>query len=110
METTKEKTKIKLIDRITINSILPDKGNLKELTIRNDIREKVQLKQTEFEDFEMKFTETTIGFNQKGSDAEFEFEFTDAESDEMKSILNKLNEKSELTIQSARLCKIFNVK
>ena len=44
-------TKIKLIDRITLGSIFPEKGNVKELIIRGDIRKKIELTQSELEKY-----------------------------------------------------------
>lgn len=103
-------TKINLIDRITIQSIMPEKGNLKQLIIRKDIKKKVQITQKEIEDFEIRFDETRMMLNQKGLESEFEIEFSDLESKEIKSILSELNNKGELTEQLLNLCETFKVE
>lgn len=99
-----------LLDRIMIQTIFPESGNRKEITIRKDINEKVKLTQSDFEKYEMVFNEKGgVSWNQEGAKAEFPIEFTKLEEDEIVACLKSLDTNKKLKFDHDGLCNLFDI-
>jgi len=99
--------KIKLIDRITLPSIFPEKSSFEKLIIVADIQKKIALTQEEVTDFEIKSTEGMVKWNEKGGTTEFDIDFTESETNLISDLLKKLSVDESLTAHTLQLYKLF---
>lgn len=99
--------KIKLIDRITLPSIFPEKSSFEKLIIVGDIQKKITFTQEEVKDFEIKTENNMVTWNQKGGTTEFDIDFTESESNMIVDLLKKLSKEEALTAQTLQLYKLF---
>lgn len=100
--------KLKLIDRLTLPTIFPQKSSFEKLIIIDDIKKKIALTQKEIKDFEIETTtENTIKWNEKASTKEFDIEFTESEVNMIADQLKKLSKEEALTARTFQLYKVF---
>ena len=100
--------KLKLIDRLLLPSILPQKSDFVTLKIVKDINEKVDIAQDEIVKYEIKAVQDGVmGWNKDGSEATFEIEFTELENGVIKKSLEELDEKKELRMSLYGLVEAF---
>jgi len=109
MKTIKnEAMKIKLIDRILLIGLMPQKGKFEDLVISEDIINKIKIKQDEIVKFEIKSQGEQTTWNNEGVISEFNVDFTSLEVDLIKKQLTILNENNELTKDFLPIYKLFN--
>lgn len=99
--------KLTLLEKITIPSLLKKEGDFKTIILNKDILEKVKISQDELKEFDIKASEKSLTWNEKGVNAEFEIEFTDFEKLEIKLALQKLDEEKKITIDYTSLYEKF---
>jgi len=101
------KVNVGLTHRVHLISTLPVEGDFISLTIKKDILEKVNLTQKEITDWEIKFLgDGRITWN-ADKVKKIEIQFTDVETEMIKSILTNLNNEKKLTEQSYELYDMF---
>ena len=102
------RVKLAVADRLQFAGFIPEEGNFLDLTLRNDILNKVSLTQKEIADWEVKPEGNNIRWSaEKAKD--IDIEFTDSESEFLRSKLEKLNETNKLSPQTFNLYKLFVV-
>jgi len=101
------KFKLTLLDRLMIPSILKKEGNYSQMIINKDITKKCQLTQKELKDFEVVEFGPQIRWNEKGTKASFQIDFTDLELKEIRDGLKKLNDENKLTTELIPVYEIF---
>ncbi len=107
-KTQNKKKALSLLDRVTLPSALPQKSDIKTMIIVNDINTKIKITQKELKDFEVTaLPNGALGWNQKGIDSKFEYEFTDLEDQTIKEGLTGMNERKELTSDHVGLWNLF---
>jgi hypothetical protein len=99
--------KLKLINRISLPSLFPQKSSFEKLIILNDIQNKIKLTQEEVTKFEVKSSDTSITWNDNGSKAEFDIDFTESESNLIADLLKTLSKEESLTLETLELYKLF---
>lgn len=101
------KFKLTLLDRLMIPSILKKEGNYSQMIINKDITKKCQLTQKELKDFEVVEFGPQIRWNEKGTKASFQIDFTELELKEIREGLKKLNDENKLTTELIPVYEIF---
>jgi len=101
------KFKLTLLDRLMIPSILKKEGNYSQMIINKDITKKCQLTQKELKDFEVVEFGPQIRWNEKGTKASFQIDFTELELKEIRDGLKKLNDENKLTTELIPVYEIF---
>lgn len=102
--------KFNLLEKIMISNILPAEGNIKTLMIIKDIKKKVELTQDDYKEYDINVMPNgTIRWSEKGSLAEFEIEFTELETIEIKLALQKLDKEKKLSIDHLSLVNLFGI-
>ena len=101
------KFKLTLLDRLMIPSILKKEGNYSQMIINKDITKKCQLTQKELKDFEVQEFGPQIRWNEKGTKASFQIDFTDLELKEIRDGLKKLDDENKLTTELIPVYEIF---
>lgn len=101
------KFKLTLLDRLMIPNILKKEGNYSQMIINKDITKKCQLTQKELKDFEVVEFGPQIRWNEKGTKASFQIDFTDLELKEIRDGLKKLNDENKLTTELIPVYEIF---
>lgn len=104
------KFKVTLLDRLMIPSILKKEGNYTEMIINKDINQKCQLTQKEVKDFEVVQFGPQIKWNEKGTKASFQIDFTDLELKEIRDGLKKANDENKLTTDLIPIYETFVIK
>ena len=99
--------KIKLIDRITLPSIFPEKSSFEKLIIIGDINNKIKITQDEITKFDIKTKDNSVTWNEEGAKSEFDIEFTESESNMIAELLKKMSKEETLTVQTLELYKLF---
>jgi len=99
--------KIKLIDRITLPTIFPEKSSFEKLIIVADIQKKVAITQEEVKEFEIQSENDMIKWNEKGGTTEFDIDFTESETNLISDLLKKLSTDESLTARTLQLYKLF---
>lgn len=101
------KFKVTLLDRLMIPNVLKKEGNYSQMIINKDITQKCQLTQKELKDFEVVQYGPQITWNEKGTKASFQIDFTDLELKEIRDGLKKLNDENKLTTDLIPIYEIF---
>ena len=103
--------KLKLIDKILLSNMQPPReGNIVVFTIWKDFKTKVALTQEEIKKYDIKETEFGgLEWNNEGVAAEFEIEFTELETIEIRLSIKKLDKESKLSIDMMGLVELFGV-
>lgn len=97
--------KLTIKDRIQLPSLFPQKGNLIEVQLIEDIAGKIKIDQKTIKE---------IGFVQEGTgykwekEADIEVEFTALELEMLKTTVKDLDEKKEIDFSIGALCKKIN--
>lgn len=100
-------TNLKLIDRMSVLSVLPSEGRFTDLILVWDIKKKVAITQDEIKEFEIVHDEAGIHWNEKWNTNEFSIDLTDAESDLIKRYIIKLDSEEKLRSEMVGIHKIF---
>ncbi len=85
---------LNIYERLMIKSILPAQGNVIEVTLINDIKDKVDLTQEEFKEYEIKAVPNGLEWNDQ--DYAIDVEFTDLELGEIRKALKKLDREKKI--------------
>ncbi len=102
--------KITLLEKIMIGNILPAEGNIKTLIIIKDIKKKTELTQDHIAKYGIDVTKDgRVAWNEEGTKAEFDIEFTELEKGEIKAVLQKLDKEKKLTVDHLSLVEKFGV-
>ena len=101
------KFKLTLLDRLMIPKKKKKEGNYSQMIINKDITKKCQLTQKELKDFEVVEFGPQIRWNEKGTKASFQIDFTDLELKEIRDGLKKLNDENKLTTELIPVYEIF---
>jgi len=102
------KSKLKILDKVMIPSVLPEKGNIITMTIIKDIISKVALTQNDIEEYSITtLPNGSLKWIEPKEDAFFEIEFTDLEVTEIKKGINALDAKQEIVSDMMGLVNIF---
>lgn len=108
METTVKNYELSLLDKLIFPSILKKEGSFEDMIIVKDIKKKINITQDEVKEYNLQSLNTGgIIFNEKGSEAKFEIEFTELETKMIKEGLKKLEEDKKLTEDHLDLYKKF---
>lgn len=100
--------KLKLIDRVILLSLLPQKASFTELLVISDIKSKLVISQQESEELQLKdLPNGQISWSKEASEKVFEYSFSEAEINIIKEQLKKLNDGKELTEQHIGIYKLF---
>ncbi len=99
--------KIKLVHRITLPSIFPEKSSFEKLIIIGDIQNKIKLTQEDIVKYEVKSENNIITWNEEGTKSEFDVEFTESESNLIADLLKNMSKEETLTAQTFELYKLF---
>lgn len=98
------KCKLEIGERMILSQILPKEGAYMAVLIAKRITKKLEITDTEIEEWGITATETTPGtVSYKWDPAkvkEAEFEFTDAETDLIRRELNKLDKDNKITFSN----------
>jgi predicted double-glycine peptidase len=106
---TEQKYSFTLLQRIALINQLPTSGNVAQLLAVRSIKEKIGLVEKDIEEYGITFTDTTVSFNEKGTKAIFEYEFSELEKLEIKNCLQKLNDEKKLPSTLLDVAISFNV-
>ena len=98
---TKKKLSIK--DRLVIVELLPVQGNIIDLTISKDIRQKAELGQMESTKIDLKIEGTSFVWDEKKA-KDKTIEFTNAELELLKSQINELDKQKTIKPNMLSLC------
>ena len=96
--------KLTLKERILIQQILPQKGNMLEMLTIKSIVKKVEVTEEESKKFEITAKGNSIVWNAEGKDAKFEIEFSEGELKVLKDAVVEMNDKKEITLDNLELC------
>ena len=90
--------KLTLPERLILSrALLPNKGDDLELTLRRDIIKKTEISQDEYDKYEIKIAGNGMTWNDEGTKAIFDIEFTNAEKKRVATVLNEMKDKKELS-------------
>lgn len=98
--------KLNLIERFTIQKILPSEGNFLTLKILNSLRMSLALSEDEIKEFEIVQDGGKISWNEKGLE-ERELDIGEKATDLIVTALKELNEKKKLTNEHFSLYEKF---
>jgi len=98
--------KLDIRDRVQLGAILPAKGDMVTLTIRQDIIEKTKITQKEIKDWGVKVEGQAMTWD-KEKVKEINVDFTDAEKELIKKQLKEMDGKKELTPEHISIYKKF---
>lgn len=98
---------LSLLDRLTLGTVLPTKGNFEYLLVRGDILEKIKV--TTAETVELGITQAgeSITWNKEASAKRWPYEFTESECSTIKTKLKEMSDKQELSAELMPLYKAF---
>ena len=98
------KTLLEIGERLALTSLLPKEGNFLTLRIVKSITEKVNLKDAEIKEWNVKAGESSPGVTtfswRQDTNTETEIEFSEAETDLLRKELNKLDHQNKLTFSN----------
>jgi len=98
------KTLLEIGERLALTSLLPKEGNFLTLRIVKSITEKVNLKDAEIKEWNVKAGESSPGVTtfswSQDTNTETEIEFSEAETDLLRKELNKLDHQNKLTFSN----------
>ena len=109
---SKNKTKLSLLDRIIIKGLVSAKeSDFASLIVVKDLIAKIEITQDEIKKFEIKQVgegqNASIVWNAKGSNAVFEYDFTELERMEIKLALQKISDEKKLNLSLLPLYEKF---
>lgn len=99
--------KLTLKERITTISILPKEGSYATMTLKQDLFEKIKLKQEEIKDLNVKENDGALSWDGK-KDKEKDYEISELETNLIKDELKKLDEAKKLNDDTINIYKKFN--
>lgn len=88
--------KLEIYERLVMANILPEKENLLNMIIIEDIKEKIKLSQEEITKFEIKSDDGKLTWK-NDSDSSKEIEFTEAEISIISNQIDNLDKNKEIT-------------
>ena len=97
---------MKILERILLESIIPNEANYTDLILGRDIKKKVALTQDEILKYDVKVLENG-SIEWKNETEDFEVEFSDLEKGLIKKTLEKLNSENKLNFQLISLYEMF---
>ena len=97
---------MKILERILLESIIPNEANYTDLVLGRDIKKKVALTQDEILKHEVTVLENG-SIEWKNETEDFEVEFSDLEKGLIKKTLDKLNSENKLNFQLISLYEMF---
>ena len=97
---------MKILDRLVLQNILPNKTSFEDLIIRKDILQKVEITQEELNLIEFKTVENKLTWDGT-KDPNKEIIFTESEKNLIKKSLKSISEKNELEENMMDLYKEF---
>lgn len=100
--------KLTILDRIIISQLYPQKSNLIQMTLVEDITKKVKIGQEEIKEIELKVEPTTNGISynwNKDKAKDLNVDFTKEEIELLKSQVEELDSKKEITRELLDICK-----
>lgn len=98
--------KLNVQERLILSRIVPEKGNFETMDTVEKLKEALFLSEKEVEKFELKQTDTTITWNEKGSE-KTEVELSIKGRVLLMKTLEDLDEKEELNAQQFAIFKLF---
>ena len=93
-----------LKERILIQQIIPQKGNMLEMMTVKSIAKKIEVTEEESKKFEITQKGNGIVWNKKGTEAKFKIDFSEVELKVLKDAVTDLNNKKEITLDNLELC------
>lgn len=100
--------KLTIFDRILISQLYPQKGNLIQLTLVEDIIKKVRIGQEEIKEIELKQIPSDKGISYKWNRDKakvLDVDFTKAEIDLLRNQVEELDDKGEITQDLLLVCR-----
>ena len=97
---------MKILERILLESIIPNEANYTDLVLGRDIKKKVALTQDEILKHEVTVLENG-SIEWKNETEDFAIEFSDLEKGLIKKTLEKLNSENKLNFQLISLYEMF---
>ena len=94
-------------DRLMLQGVLPQSGDLISQTIVKDIQDKIRITQQEMTEGEFRAEKESIMWNPLKV-KEVEFDFTNAEVNTLKDAVKKLDEEKKITMENIELCLKIN--
>lgn len=98
--------KLNVQERLILSKIVPEKGNFETMDTVEKLKEALFLSEKEVEEFELKQTETSITWNEKGSEQK-EVDLTIKGKALLMKALEDLDKKEELNAQQFTIFKSF---
>ncbi len=111
--TAEKKITLTLGERISVSTMLPAEGNYGFFIVKKDLLAKVGVSQEELKKYkiETKLSEdqklSWLTWNEAGTKARFDYEFTELEKNEIKLALTKISNENKLTDSLINLYEIF---
>jgi len=100
--------KINVLDRISLLNILPQKGGMKTIILKEDIEKKIKVKQEELKKIDFVEVDGKSEFNiEKAEKLKIDLEFTNAELDLIKDALDKIDKQEEFTSAHVKIYNLF---
>lgn len=96
--------KLTIIDRLYLQSILPQKGKMIEMLLVDSITKAIRFTAIEIAEYELSDTEMGVAFNSLKDEAK-PFDFTIAELEVIKQSCQKLDEQGEVM---SKMLPLFN--
>ena len=90
-------------DRLMLQGVLPQSGDLISQTIVKDIQDKIRITQQEMTEGEFRAEKESIMWNPLKV-KEVEFDFTNAEVNTLKDAVKKLDEEKKITMENIEMC------
>lgn len=97
---------MKIIDRLTISWLFPEKGSFEDLILIDDIKKKASFSQEEVEEIGLK-TEWNTLHRDATKEKDKKITFSESEKNMIAKTLKDLSEKKELTTQHLSLYRTF---
>ena len=93
-----------LKERIMIQQIIPQKGNILEMMTVKSIAKKIEITEEEGKKFEITQKGNGIVWNKEGTESKFKIDFSETELKVLKDAVTDLNNKKEVTRDNLELC------
>jgi hypothetical protein len=107
-KTKKQPVTLSLMERLIIASVLPEQTNYQGIILKDDIFKKTKINQEEQTLYGMKFMDDgSVLCNKQGSEAKFNYEFTDLESDLIGKGLKQLDQQNKLIPAMRNIYELF---
>lgn len=97
--------KLTVLDRVLLQSSLPEKDSFDKLLIRKDIFAKVEFNQEELQEFGVKATDNQVHMAKPNE--ETDLKFTESEVNYVCEALKAISDKKELTPQHMHIYDLF---